>query len=67
MKKEKIIILEPEKYMALNLKNDVVFMAFFARKRNEEFLIDFLEAILKIKIKTIKINNLANMSISEQQ
>ena len=42
-------------YMALNLKNDIVFKAFFARKGNEEFLIDFLEALLKIKIKTIKI------------
>ena len=27
----------------LNLKNDIVFKAFFSRKGNEEFLIDFLE------------------------
>ena len=29
-----------------NLKNDVVFKAFFSRKGNEEFLIDFLNALL---------------------
>ena len=29
----------------LNLKNDVIFKAFFARKGNEEFLIDFLNAL----------------------
>ncbi len=28
---------------------------FFAKKGNEEFLVDFLEALLKVKIKTIKI------------
>jgi len=42
-------------HMKLDLKNDVVFKAFFARKGNKEFLIDFLEALLKIKIKTINI------------
>lgn len=41
--------------MKLNLKNDVIFKAFFSRKGNEEFLVDFLEAILSIKIETIKI------------
>lgn len=38
----------------LNLKNDIVFKAFFSRKGNEEFLIDFLEALLKINIKKFK-------------
>ena len=33
-----------------NLKNDIIFTAFFARKGNEEFLIDFLQSILKIEI-----------------
>lgn len=33
-----------------NLKNDIIFKAFFGRKGNEEFLIDFLEALLHIKI-----------------
>ena len=38
---------ENKKY---NLKNDIIFKAFFSRKGNEIFLIDFLEALLKIKI-----------------
>ncbi len=42
-------------HMKLDLKNDVVFKAFFARKGNKEFLIDFLEALFKIKIKNINI------------
>ena len=45
----------------LNLKNDVVFKAFFSRKGNEEFLIDFLEALLKIKIKEIQIREEVNL------
>ena len=28
-----------------NLKNDVIFQTFFARKGNEEFLIDFLNGL----------------------
>ena len=40
-----------------NLKNDIVFKAFFSRKGNEEFLINFLNAILNIKIKEIKIQH----------
>ena len=35
----------------LNLKNDIIFKTFFSRKGNEEFLIDFLKALLKIEIK----------------
>ena len=41
--------------MALNLKNDIVFKAFFGQKGNEKFLTEFLEAILKIKIEKIEI------------
>ena len=40
-----------------NLKNDIIFKAFFSRKGNEEFLIDFLNALLKIDIEKIKIRN----------
>ena len=36
-----------------NLKNDIIFKAFFSRKGNEEFLIDFLESLLNIKITKI--------------
>ena len=38
-----------------NLKNDIIFKAFFGRKGNEEFLIDFLSALLHIKIEKIKV------------
>ena len=34
----------------LNLKNDVIFKTFFSRKGNEKYLIDFLNAVLKIEI-----------------
>ena len=35
----------------LKIKSDIMFKAFFGRKENEEFLQDFLEAILEEKIK----------------
>ena len=57
---------ENKKY---NLKNDIIFKAFFSRKGNEIFLIDFLEALLKIKIEKIKIKeevNLEQLSIEEK-
>ena len=38
-----------------DLKNDIIFKAFFSRKGNEEFLKDFLNALLGIEIETIKI------------
>ena len=57
---------EDKKY---NLKNDIIFKAFFARPGNEIFLIDFLEALLKIKIEKIKIKeevNLEQLSVEEK-
>ena len=53
----------------LNLKNDIIFKAFFSRKGNEEFLVDFLKALLKIEIKQIVIReevNLQQLSIEEK-
>ena len=44
-----------------NLKNDIVFKAFFARKGNEGFLIDFLNALLKINIEKISIKEEVNL------
>ena len=44
-----------------NLKNDVIFKAFFAKKGNEEFLIDFLNGLLKIEIKKIEIREEVNL------
>lgn len=41
--------------MELNLKNDVIFKAFFTKKGNEKYLKSFLEAIIKEKIDEIEI------------
>ncbi len=35
----------------LNLKNDIIFKAFFSKKGNEKYLKEFLESLLKIHIK----------------
>ncbi len=45
----------------LNLKNDIIFKAFFSRKGNEKFLIDFLNSILKIEISKISIQEEVNL------
>lgn len=50
-----------EKEKKYNLKNDIIFKAFFARKGNEEFLIDFLQALLEIKISEIDIKEEVNL------
>ena len=57
---------ENKKY---NLKNDITFKSFFSRKGNEIFLIDFLEALLNIKIESIKIKeevNIEQLSVDEK-
>ena len=45
----------------LNLKNDILFSAFFSRKGNEKYLKEFLEELLKIKIETIEIREEVNL------
>ena len=50
--------MEDKKY---NLKNDIIFKAFFSRKGNEEFLKDFLNALLGIEIESIKIKEEVNL------
>lgn len=58
-----------EELKQYNLKNDVIFKAFFSRKGNEDFLIDFLNALLKINIKDIKIAGevfLGQLSVEEK-
>ena len=53
----------------LNLKNDIIFKNFFARKGNEEFLIDFLNGLLGIEIAKIDIReevNLEQLSVKEK-
>lgn len=62
-------LVNNQKIQKLNLKNDVIFKAFFSRKGNEKFLIDFLEALLKIKIKEIQIReevNLEQLAVDEK-
>lgn len=56
--KEKCILI---KNTELSLKNDIIFQAFFSRKGNEEFLIDFLNALLKIDIRQIEIREEVNL------
>lgn len=56
--KEKEVLGSKRKY---NLKNDVIFQSFFARKGNEEFLIDFLNALLNKNIKKVKIRSEVNL------
>ena len=53
--------LKPTKEKTYNLKNDVIFQTFFARKGNEEFLIDFLNGLLKKNIKSIEIREEVNL------
>ena len=43
------------KQKKLTLKNDVIFKAFFSIKGNEKYLIDFLNALIKINIVKIDI------------
>ena len=46
-----------KKEKRLNLKNDIIFKAFFGRKGKEEYLKDFLESLLEIKILSINIQD----------
>lgn len=45
----------------INLKNDIIFKAFFSREGNKKFLIDFLNSILKIEISNITIKEEVNL------
>ena len=45
----------------LNLKNDIIFKAFFSRKGNQKYLMDFLNSILKIEITKIEIKEEVNL------
>ena len=58
-KQEELQVQTKEK--KYNLKNDVIFQTFFSRKGNEEFLIDFLNALLKKDIKSIEVREEVNL------
>ena len=51
----------PEKRRGKNLKDDIIFKAFFSRKGNEGYLIDFLKGLLKIDIEKIEIKEEVNL------
>lgn len=62
--KEQIILINKERSSVkkkLNLKNDIIFKAFFGKKGNEKYLIDFLTGLLKIDIKEIEIKEEVNL------
>ena len=53
--------------MELNLKDDIVFKAFFAKKGNEKYLKSFLQALLNIKIDKIEIMRRSNTFTNEKR
>ena len=61
MEKNEKVNIKNKENKKYNLKNDIIFKTFFSRKGNEKFLIDFLEALLKIKIEEIKVKEEVNL------
>ena len=55
------MVNKKQQEITYNLKNDIIFQTFFARKGNEEFLIDFLNALLNKNIKKIEIRDEVNL------
>ena len=55
------MVNKKQQEITYNLKNDIIFQTFFARKGNEEFLIDFLNALLNKNIKNIEITDEVNL------
>ena len=55
------MVNKKQQEITYNLKNDIIFQTFFARKGNEEFLIDFLNALLNKNIKNIEIRDEVNL------
>ncbi len=53
--------------MELNLKNDIVFKAFFAKQGNEKYLKSFLEALLKKKIQEIEVMRRSKFTSNEKR
>ena len=53
--------------MELNLKNDIVFKAFFAKQGNEKYLKSFLEALLKKKIEEIEVMRRSKFASNEKR
>lgn len=53
--------------MELNLKNDIVFKAFFTKKGNEKYLKSFLEALLNEKIDEIEVMRRSKFVTNEKR
>ena len=53
--------------MELNLKNDIIFKAFFAKQGNEKYLKSFLEALLKKKIQEIEVMRRSKFTSNEKE
>lgn len=53
--------------MELNLKNDIVFKAFFTKKGNEKYLKSFLEALLNEKIDEIEVMRRSKSATNEKR
>lgn len=53
--------------MELNLKNDIVYKAFFTKKGNEKYLKSFLEALLNEKIDQIEVMRRSKFVTNEKR
>ena len=59
--------MRKETYVELNLKNDIIFKAFFAKQGNQKYLKSFLEALLKEKIQKIEIMRRSKFTSNEKR
>ena len=53
--------------MELNLKNDIVFKAFFAKKGNEKYLKSFLESLLNERVDQIEVMRRSKLITNEKR
>lgn len=53
--------------MEFNLKNDIIFKAFFTKKGNEKYLKSFLESLLNEQIDEIEIMRRSKLITNEKR
>ena len=53
--------MSKQKVKIYNLKNDIIFKAFFTGDNGEEFLTEFLIALLNVKITNLKVREEINL------
>ena len=56
-----------ERNPELKMKSDIIFKAFFSRKENESFLQEFLETILKKRIKIKMVGHYVSLDKLEKE